>query len=173
MLFFLQRIKLRLDDDEIILIEKIIGTSYNDKKLDYSKIITIRLPALAYKLKIHNFSLPYGIIGIPENPLSSDYSKSILVHEIFHQMQYIKSMKSFLKLVIEQIKYRIKKIDVYDYGTAAFADGTKKIETLDDIRHLEAQAKFVQDFALTFLSLKKSFEKYKEVLSRSGFDFIS
>ncbi len=149
------KLKSRLDSDEISFIKSIAGEGINKKKIDFEKIKTIRLSPGAYKLRIHNFSFPMNVIGIPDKPLSTAYKKSILIHEIIHQFQYALDVGSFRKLMKEQLRYRTSKEDVYEYGMNEFMAGTKKIEILEDILYYEARAKFVQDFTYEYLLYKE------------------
>ena len=144
-------IKGRLDEVEVNLIKSVIGESIHEKKINLQKIKTFWIPCDVKKFRIANFSLPLKFIGIPENPLSSAYNKSILIHEIFHQMQYRQSVMSFIRLIIEQIIHRLFKKNVYEYGRDEFLNGDI-LKILDDIKTLEGQASFAQDFAYNYFS---------------------
>ncbi len=142
----------RLDEIEKSLIRNIIGELIDNKKINLNKMNALRIPDDVKRFRIANFSLPLRIVGIPENPMSGTCNKSILIHEIFHQMQYRKSFMSFIILIFEQIVRRMFARDVYDYGCNEFLNGDCDIKTLDDIRTREGQAGFVQDFAYNYLS---------------------
>ena len=157
---FIKMIKGRFDEAEVNLIRTVIGEHLDDKKINLQKIKTFWIPGNFKSFRIANFSLPFKIIGIPENPRSSVYDKSILIHEIFHQMQYRKSIISFARLIIEQIIHRLFGKNVYEYGRDEFLNGGNIIKTLDDIKTLEGQASFAQDFANNYLSYLECLNVY-------------
>ncbi|MCU0821504.1 MAG: hypothetical protein MUC95_03405 [Spirochaetes bacterium] len=181
----------RLNDDELALITSIIGERISGRTVNYKKIKTFWIIRDTPGFRISNFSLPLKIVGIPENPLSSAHTKSILIHEIFHQTQYRRSIISFIRLIFEQIAYKLLKKDVYEYGRDEFLNREDIIKNIYDIKTLEGQASFAQDFAYNYflyidmmnvhdsldtnknaktLLYKSRSAKYARVLRNSGLD---
>ena len=121
------------------------------------------------------------------NPLGSYDGKNTLIHEAFHQVQYlfnpggctlVNGPSAFDYLLCEQYLYTSGKVDVYSFGDYRITD-LSQYTTLDDIEYYESQAQMVGDFAELY-SLAKDGRKLSEkqskalkdaatILSNSGF----
>lgn len=78
-----------------------------------------------------------------KDPMARDEGRNLLIHEVFHQLQYsglLPSSLVFARLGGEQIFYELG-VNVYDFGDLA------TITRLEDIRSREARAQLVGDFA--------------------------
>lgn len=125
---------------------------------------------------------------IYSNPLSTLKGRNILVHECFHQIQYlfepggltvVNGPSAFENLLYEQGLYSIGNIDVYSYGDYRSTD-LSKYNSLSDMPYYESQAQMVGDFAELYYLGKKGYslsEKQRDalkyssrILSNSGFD---
>ncbi|MGB4268287.1 MAG: hypothetical protein WBK20_03810 [Spirochaetota bacterium] len=129
-----------LTSEEQDLIFSMIG--FKEESIDLNDTITGRA-----------YSLPFGRMGANPEPMKSRYSKSILVHEAYHQKQYKDSIFTFPRLIWEHIK-EFFGVNVYDYNKTGFLNGTHSIDKLSDIDNLEAQAQFVEDFTYAYLEFK-------------------
>ncbi|HPK57554.1 MAG TPA: RHS repeat-associated core domain-containing protein [Spirochaetota bacterium] len=159
-----------LTADELSFLKGRLGESYNGNKIDYS-YINIDDEYTDYDNRA--WSPITGNMDVYSPTLLKSYNSSILVHETFHQFQYMKFHNSLgflsrlsvgLRLGWEQIKYMVFGINVYAYaqettkttfsgktytdnGQDMFLSGGTSIKTLDDIDNYEAQAQFYEDFS--------------------------
>ncbi len=72
------------------------------------------------------------------------------VHERWHQVQYreVGLVRALARLAAEQLRYA-RGENVYSYSLG-------RVERLSDIGHLEAQAQFVEHFAVLYLNLLRA-----------------
>ncbi|MCR5080411.1 MAG: hypothetical protein K6B17_03615, partial [Treponema sp.] len=121
------------------------------------------------------------------NPLGSYDGKNTLIHEAFHQVQYlfnpggctlVNGPSAFDYLLCEQYLYTSGKVDVYSFGDYRITD-LSQYTTLDDIEYYESQAQMVGDFAELYSFAKdgrklsekqsKALKDAATILSNSGF----
>jgi hypothetical protein len=104
----------------------------------------------------YGISLPNGSIYLPKNARNAGniklLMKALFMHEIFHQVQYAQSGKSyaFNKFLTDKNSYS----NPYDYDLQSLI-GKK----LGDIPTLEAQAQFIEDFAEGYYQEKSFFKR--------------
>jgi hypothetical protein len=122
-------------------------------------------------------SLPDGNIFMPSNARVGDNAKmALLIHEIFHQVQYDQYGKqtAFAKLLGETHSIT----DPYDYNSPlnqTDINGDGKLSSLTEINTFEGQAKLVEDFALDYFNGKASgnfstrAKENAEILRNSGY----
>jgi hypothetical protein len=119
--------------------------------------------------------------SIFSDPMKTGDGRNTLVHEVFHQVQYLLepggaanplSPSAFDQLVFEQGLYSLG-VNVYDYGDLA------NYSTLSDMRYYESQAQMVGDFAELYYdgrygggvtnSDKTKIKEMARILEASGF----
>jgi hypothetical protein len=124
----------------------------------------------------YGISLPDGNIFMPLNARFGDNAKvALLIHEIFHQVQYslYGNEAAFSKLLGE-----IYLTDPYDYTSPlnqTDLNGDGRLSSLNEINTFEGQAKLVEDFALDYFNGKANgnfstrAKENAEILRNSGY----
>lgn len=174
-----------LSSSEIKYIKEILG-DIGKIATENAHIISIK-PERAASTPLFYLRQIWLPSDICNNPLSSYEGKNTLIHESFHQVQYlfepggctmVTGPSAFQILISEQGLYSLGGIDVYSYGDYTVTD-LSQYKTLSDIPYYEAQAQMVGDFAELY-SRAKNGEKLSEnqinglknsaiILSNSGF----
>ncbi len=131
--------------------------------------------------KSGSFDIGDGLIFLSSeifsNPMSTDRGRELLIHELFHQIQYSSDPKAFEKLFVEfNLNINVAKfglnptteyidhtggmIIIPDYSTKqeyyTYQYNLSEITELSDLNFLEAQAQLVGDFAKYYYSERYS-----------------
>ena len=181
----------KLTDEQLATAKFFLGESINGTPINYDDINiynyavdaetlrklaeNIDLPEERKEETINNLqnptrgtSLPGGNIYMPGNMINNE---AILVHEIYHQVQYDSNPNTLEKVIDEQIDYFVTGNDPYDYET----NNTGQVNTLSDITTVEGQAQYIEDFVENYQNdvLEGKFSNetttYANVLKKSGF----
>ena len=181
----------KLTDEQLATAKFFLGESINGTPINYDDINiynyavdaetlrklaeNIDLPEEIKEETINNLqnptrgtSLPGGNIYLPGNTINNE---AILVHEIYHQVQYDSNPNTLEKVIDEQIDYFVTGNDPYDYET----NNTGQVNTLSDITTVEGQAQYIEDFVENYQNdvLEGKFSNetttYANVLKKSGF----
>ena len=185
-----------LSYSEISFIEEILG---NIGKLANSNVDVVKIPKGKFYGRSASIpSLPFVPLcyqkriflsyEIYHTPLESSKGKNTLIHESFHQVQYllenngctfVNGPDAFQNLAFEQVLYSSGKIDVYSFGDYTITD-LSQYSKLSDIPYYESQAQMVGDFAQLYSLAKKGFilsneqnkalKESARILSNSGFE---
>ena len=177
----------KLTDEQLATAKFFLGESINGTPINYDDINiynyavdaetlrklaeNIDLPEERKEETINNLqnptrgtSLPGGNIYMPGNMINNE---AILVHEIYHQVQYDSNPNTLEKVIDEQIDYFVTGNDPYNYDIS-------KVNSLSDISTVEGQAQFIEDFVKNYNReiTENSFSQYTQnmatILSNSG-----
>jgi hypothetical protein len=103
----------------------------------------------------YGISLPNGSIYLPKDARNNSFDKkpmrSLLLHEIFHQLQYSQLGKAN---AVNKFFADNNYSDPYDYDLQSLIG-----KTLNDIPTLEGQAQFIEDFVNGYYNEKSFFKK--------------
>ena len=136
----------------------------------------------------YGLSLPGGNVFLPKKdsrgkPVrkSTNGQRALLVHEIYHQVQYEsgQSPESVLNILVGEAIDKMKRSsNPYEYrDNFDDRDGDGSINRLSDILTLEGQAQYIEDFARRYFDERDAGGQYKrdtvdaaQVLRDSGID---
>ncbi len=175
-----------LSSSEISYVKEILG-DIGKIAIEKAEVIAIK-PGRAASTPLFYSGQLWLPLDIYNNTLGSYDGKNTLIHESFHQVQYlfepcgctmVTGPSAFQTLISEQGLYSLGGIDVYSYGDYRLTD-LSQYSMLSDIPYYEAQAQMVGDFSELY-SRAKNGEKLSDIqirglknsaiiLSNSGFN---